>query len=111
MWNHQQLGAASIISGRGALNIESIESAQRVFERGIGAGVPRVVFDMNEVLLVDSAGLEFMLDILEECENRGGSLRLVSPNSLCRDILRITEVEQRFEIYRDSATAAGSFTL
>ncbi len=111
MWKHQQQGAASVVSGRGPLNVESIDAASRVFERSIASGVPRVVFDMKDVLLVDSAGLELMLDTLETCESRGGSLRLAGPNSLCQDILRVTQVERRFEIYRDPVTAAGSFTL
>lgn len=111
MWKHQQQGATSIVSGRGPLNLESIDTARRVFERSFASGVPRIVFDMTEILLVDSAGLELMLDTLETSESRGGSLRLACPNSLCQDILRVTEVERRFEIYRDPATAAGSFTI
>ncbi|WP_166831001.1 STAS domain-containing protein [Thalassoroseus pseudoceratinae] len=111
MWNHQQQGATSIVSGKGPLNLESVDAASRTFERGVSLGIPRIVFDMNEILLVDSSGLELMLDTLETCENRGGSLRLARPNALCQDILRITEVDKRFEVYSDPVTAAGSFTV
>ena len=68
-----------------------------------------MVLDLQEVALIDSAGLEMLLDIQEDFEQRAGSLKLAAPNPLCNDIMHATGVANRFEIYREVKMAIGSF--
>jgi hypothetical protein len=40
---------------------------------------------------------------------KGGAFKLARPNTLCQDILEITGVASRLDIFDDTVTAAGSF--
>ncbi len=64
---------------------------------------------MAKISLLDSAGLSLLLDVQEKAQKRGGALKLVSPNALCREILTVTGVGKEFEIFQDEVSAVGSF--
>ena len=68
-----------------------------------------VVLNLKETPLIDSAGLEALLDVQERLQERGGQVKLASANPLCREILRITGVAEHFETYPDVKGAVGSF--
>ncbi len=82
------------------------ETAKACLESGSG----RVVFDLREVSLIDSTGLEGLVDLQEQCLRKGGSLNLAGPSSLCSDILHVTGVDEQIEIFPDPVTAVGSFS-
>jgi anti-anti-sigma factor len=71
---------------------------------------PRIVLDMKGIPLVDSAGLESLLDLKERCEEAGGMIVLARPNPLCQDILRVNGFQRDFQIYGDYIQALGSFS-
>lgn len=72
-------------------------------------GQPRVVFDLSGIPLIDSAGLESLLDARDLCQKRGGTMVLARPNPLCRDILRVNGFDKELQIFDDSVKAMGSF--
>ena len=74
-------------------------------------GQPRVVLDLQSVALVDSAGLELMLDTHEECQRQGGAIKLANPGALCSEVLKVTGVGVRFEVFSDTGSAVRSFLL
>lgn len=65
--------------------------------------------DLEKVSLIDSAGLELLLDYQDHCTQRGGVMKLTTPTPLCRDILNVTDVVARFEVHQDTLSAVGSF--
>ena len=56
-----------------------------------------------------SAGFEALLGVRDQCGNLGGSIVLARPNALCRDILRINEVDRELNVFEDIGHAMGSF--
>ena len=109
MFERRQQGAVDIIRGDDALNLESIQQASGLLDECVGHGQPRIVVDLERVPLIDSAGLELLLDVRDRCLKRGGALKLAAPNHLCQDILRITDLAGQLEIYNDAISAVGSF--
>lgn len=109
MFESSKQGAVHVVSGDCPLNAETAGNARRVFEECLGKGQPRVVFQMQEVPLIDSAGLELLLEIKDACLRRGGALQLAAPNALCCDMLRATRLAQQFAIFNDAIAAVGSF--
>jgi anti-anti-sigma factor len=67
------------------------------------------VLNLEHVPLVDSAGLEWLLTTQATCTRRGGALRIATPSPLCQQILEVTGVAQRVDIFPDLTTAIGSF--
>jgi anti-anti-sigma factor len=54
---------------------------------------------LSEVPFVDSAVLELLLlTSAKDCAAHGGRLKLVAPSTNCQEILRLTDLRNRFEI-------------
>jgi anti-anti-sigma factor len=102
-------GAVRVIAGDQALTVDSAPEAANLFEQALLQGQPRLVFDLHAIPLIDSAGLELLLDVCDRCTERGGALHLAGPTPLCQDILRATQVADRFTIFSDALSAVGSF--
>ena len=103
-------GAVKIITGEAPLNAESITAAEKVCAEALAQGQPRLVFNLQHVPLLDSAGLELLLSVRDRCLQRGGSLHLAAPPPLCRDILAATRLLGQFAVFDDVLSAAGSFS-
>ena len=102
-------GAVEVIAPEIALNQENIEQLTSVIDEKSFTGQPMVVIDMTDVPLVDSAGLEALLDFQQELRESAGTLKLAGLTQLCEDIFRVTGVAERFETFVDAKAAIGSF--
>ncbi len=109
MFQLSKQGAVDVIFGEAPLNIEHIEEVADLISACQGQGQPRIVFDLKYVPLIDSAGLELLLDAHDQCVQRGGLLQLAAPNQLCRDILNVTDADSQFMLFDDVMSAVGSF--
>jgi anti-anti-sigma factor len=69
------------------------------------------VLDLHGVAIVDSAGLELLLDAQEEYQRMGGAMKLANPGALCSEVLKVTGVGARFEVFGDTGSAVRSFLL
>lgn len=111
MFELSRQGAVDIVSGNEPLNVEYVEAVKQLFDRCSSHGQPRIIFDLADVPLVDSAGLELLLDTRETCLLKGGQLILTGATPLVRDILRVSGLQNRFESFNDVASAVGSFAI
>ena len=109
MFERLTQGAVDLFRGEEPINAEHVEELATLLQESAGRGQPFVVLDMEKVPLVDSAGLELLLDYREKFQQLGGALKLSGPNPLCEDILSMTGVGASFEIFRESLSAVGSF--
>jgi anti-anti-sigma factor len=112
MFEHKRQGAIDVIGGGDRISGEHVAELGKVIadclKRG---GQPRVVLDLQGVALFDSAGLELMLGTHEECQRLGGAIKLANPGSLCGEVLKVTGVGERFEVFGDTGSAVRSFLL
>jgi anti-anti-sigma factor len=109
MFTHKQQGAVDVIGGGDRISGEHVAGLASALEARLGTGQPQIVLDLNGVALIDSAGLELLLDYQEKCQRMGGALKLANAGALCREVLKATGVGARFEIFRDSGGAVRSF--
>lgn len=109
MFEHARIGAVDIIRGADPINLPNVKHLSGVLDECLLTGQPRVVLDLERVSLIDSAGLELLLDFQDRCAERGGVMKLATLTPLCRDILTMTDVVARFEVHQDSLSAVGSF--
>lgn len=73
-------------------------------------GLPLVTIDLCETQLIDGAGLEWILELDEQCGERGGAVRLCNAGDLCQDVLRITCVGDSVDHYTSLVDALRSFS-
>jgi anti-sigma B factor antagonist len=70
---------------------------------------PRVVLDCSQVRSIDSAGVEVMLQCLEQALKRDGDLKLAALSPEAEVILELMRVARVFEIFATSQEAVRSF--
>jgi anti-anti-sigma factor len=109
MFELKSQGAVDVISGGDRIAGEYIAELAAVLESRLERGQPHVVLDMQGVAIIDSSGLELLLDAQEKYQRIGGTLKLAGPGPLCREVLKATGVGARFEIFRDTRGAVRSF--
>ncbi len=104
-----QHGAVTALRPDAPLQAATLPALDAALRQSLAKGVPYVVIDMVDTPLIDGAGLEWIMDLDEECCQLGGCVRLANANELCRDLLRITSVGQTVELFDDLNSALGSF--
>jgi anti-anti-sigma factor len=109
MFARNKQGAVEVVSGDDPLSADYVPRVLRLLQECGAQGQPRAVLDLDRVPLIDSAGLEMLLDVQEDFQRRGGTLKLAARGTLCREILNVTGVGGHFEIYPEAASAVGSF--
>jgi anti-anti-sigma factor len=106
----KRTGAVDILECGVPLIREYTSVFRACWERLFASGMPKIVVDMKGTPLIDSAGLEALLDLKDRCEEVGGSAVLARPTPLCQDILRVNGLNREFQIYSDYVQALGSFS-
>jgi len=109
MFRVVQQGAVRVIQGETPLNGDYVPVAATFCEPLSTTGQPKLVFDLSGVPLINSAGLELLLDVRDRCAERGGALVLAAPTPLCREILAATGLLGGIAVFEDTVSAAGSF--
>ncbi|MDA1054755.1 MAG: STAS domain-containing protein [Planctomycetota bacterium] len=109
MFKQSKQGAINVISATLPLNSESLDLLDSAFAECFREGQPHAVLDLRSVPLIDSAGLEQLLDLRDRFQQKTGVLKLAGANPLCQDILSITGVAAYFEIFPEVNQAVGSF--
>ena len=109
MFQQKCQGAVDVISGGDRISGEHVAEVSAVVESGVERGQPQIVLDLQSIVVIDSAGLELLLDFQEKCQRMGGALKLANVGTLCREVLKATGVGARFEMFRDSGGAVRSF--
>lgn len=102
-------GAVEVIVPNVPLKSEYVQELQETVQHCLSDGLPMLVLNLHDVPLLDSAGLESLLDLRDAVENRGGTVKLAAPTPLAQDILRVSGVGRHFEIFPDEKAAVRSF--
>lgn len=111
MFEHKRQGAVDIIGGGDRLSGDRVAEFSAALDVCRKRGQPRVVVDLQGIALMDSAGLELLLDVHEEYQRMGGALKLANPGPLCGEVLKLTGVGSKFEVFEDTGSAVRSFLL
>jgi anti-anti-sigma factor len=109
MFQQKFQGAVDVISGGDRISGEHVAELSALLEGRVEHGQPQIVLDLQSIVVIDSAGLELLLDFQEKCQRMGGALKLANVGALCREVLKATGVGARFEMFRDSGGAVRSF--
>ncbi len=70
---------------------------------------PRIVLDCSLVEHMDSAGIEILLQCMQEAMKRDGDLKLAALSPASAAILELMRVDRLFEVFNTSEEAAQSF--
>ena len=106
---HHRVGSVDVLKPTGPLVDDDGEQFARTLLARLRVPNPRVVIAMQEVAYMDSAMLEMLLVGAEEAADRAVSLKLAGVPATCREILELTCLSDRFQLFEDAEDAVRSF--
>ena len=68
-----------------------------------------VIFDLDGTEAIDSVALSTLLDVQDTLRELQGDLKIYTSNNVNRTILRITRLDQQFEVFESIIDAVKSF--
>ncbi|TVQ62363.1 MAG: anti-sigma factor antagonist [Phycisphaerales bacterium] len=105
----RQHGAVTVLKPEGSLDAAAapalLSRVRGELERALG----RVVLDASALPFMDSVGLESLVDLADEFEKVGLTLKVCAANETIREVLDLTGVGPRFEHFEDVSSAVRSF--
>lgn len=110
MLSVQTIGAVSVIKVRSSLKEDCLGQARQILSDCFDKNCRLLIFNLNECPLIDSEGLEFIVDAQSDCLARGGKLVLAEPQPLCSEVLGVTGVDEHVAVYRDMRGALSDFS-
>jgi anti-sigma B factor antagonist len=104
-----KIGSVHTVAPRFPVIEENIARLEQEIQGSFQGGIVQILIDFSEVSHIDSTGLEYLLDSVEEAQKRGGNVKLCNLNQLCKDILLATRLNNVFEIYDEVKEATRSY--
>lgn len=95
----------SVLAVTGELTADTSDMLRQQIEQRLEKKVRFFVVDLEYTTFLDSKGLETLLWIQEQCDERLGQVRLCKPDETCQKILQITRLDGRFDVFSDVAEA------
>lgn len=107
--SEQRHGAVVVLKPEGPFVQEQAEVLSSAAMQRVRPTLGRLVLDMSAAPYIDSIGLETLLDLSEEMDKCGQTLRLASVSPTVREVLDLTGLINRFEYHDDANRAVRSF--
>jgi len=102
----ESYGHAVILNIKGEVTEDALAAIHKVVEHQLeGKEVIDLVLNLEHVPFVDSAALEYLLDLNEKLAERLGQVKLAKPDENIRKIMEITRLESTFEVFDDLSMA------
>lgn len=100
--NAESYGHAVILNIDGEITEDSLKTLQQIVDHQLeNQDLVDLVLNMEKVPFIDSAALEYLLEVHDRLAERFGQVRLARPDENIRKILEITRLESTFEVFKD----------
>lgn len=107
--SEQRQGAVTVIKPEGPLVQEQAQNVGTSTMPRVRPLLGRLVIDLSASPYIDSIGLETLLDLADEMDRCGQTLRLASVSATVQEVLSLTGLTNRFEYHDDTNLAVRSF--
>ena len=102
-------GDVLVIKADGGLNRETTDKFVSDIEKLVEVGLRKIIVDCAKLEYISSRGLGVLLRLHKRMQQHEGDVKIASVNSAILDILRMTRLDKRFEIYPDVPRARLAF--
>ncbi len=104
--SYEDHNSISVLKISGELTTDQSDVFRRAVQERFDANVRDVVLDLEYLTLIDSAGLELLLWLVDQAGLHNGQVRLVNPDETVSKILQLTRLDRRFSIHESVESAA-----
>ena len=99
----------TIFSLEGRVDSEGAVDLDIALQAATSENKSKLVLDMSQVRYINSAGLRTLADILTQCKENDGDLKLVDLNPKVQRVLQIIGFDKFFSIYLSLEEALADF--
>lgn len=96
-----RVSSRTILAPKKSLTYQNCEELETMFNDSLSQHKTEIILDFKAVSFMDSDALELLLRLHEELGNRGGRLKIIGLNAVCRDILNATRIIGVLNVYED----------
>jgi anti-sigma B factor antagonist len=86
-----------VIDGR--VDTDGAHQMEEQLTKSITDGNYHIVLDLSETNYLNSAGLRILADVLTQCRDKGGDVKLAAPNSKVMRVLEIIGFDKFFNVF------------
>ncbi len=97
-----------VLSLRGELTLDEVDQFRKAVVDRLHDKARDFVLDLSQVQFIDSLGLESLVWLQDQCLERLGQIRLAGCSDNIKTILRITRLDDRFEVHEHADDAIRS---
>ena len=94
-------GARTILTPKEPVTHQNCKQVEALFAEAMNQQKTEIILDCKAVSFIDSAGLELLVETNKKLGARGGILKMIALNEVCRDILVATRFITDFHVYAD----------
>ncbi|MHC4715665.1 MAG: STAS domain-containing protein [Planctomycetota bacterium] len=95
-------GQSIVLNCKGELTVDSLDAFRRAVDHQVTEDEVRdLVLNFEQVPFVDSAGLEYLLDLQELLSERMGQVKLAKLDENVAKIMEITRLDSAFDRFDD----------
>ena len=99
--NTAKISTRTVLVPKESLTYQNCEELEAMFEECLNQHKTEIILDLKAVSFLDSKALELLIRMHDELRNRGGALKIIGMDSICRDILTATRLIYVFQVYND----------
>jgi anti-sigma B factor antagonist len=105
-----QLRRCDLVKAAGRIDSETVGDLAEIFDFINDAGRFKIVFNMNQVEFISSAGLGELITRQKTCKryNRGELVLAEVPDKI-HEVMNLTGLKRMFKTYKSETNAVGSF--
>ena len=98
-----------ILRVNGKIIGNTVDSLRHEMKAQIEQGGGRLILDLTNVPLLDSAALGAIIATLQALKKSDGRLVILNPQEAVQNVLAVTRLDTVLEIYQDEADAVSAF--
>ena len=98
-----------ILRVEGKIIGNAAHALRREMDKQIEQSEGRLILDLTNVPLLDSAALGMIIAILQVLKKQGGTIVLLNPQKAVMNVLQVTRLNTVLEIYMDEESAINAF--
>jgi anti-sigma B factor antagonist len=94
-------GARTILTPKESLIHQNCKEVEAMFNEAMNQHKTEIILDCKAVFCMDSAGLELLLQVNDKLRERGGILKIIALNDVCKDIFVATRLISVFPVFEN----------
>jgi anti-anti-sigma factor len=98
-----------ILAADGGLNSDTAVDFVTSLEQLVEAGLTKLIVDCSRLTTISSYGLGVLIRLHKRLAERGGEVKLCGVKGVIPQVLQMTRLDKRFEIYPDVNRARLAF--